>query len=359
MKAAVLTGPGRVEIREVPKPAVQSPDDVLLRTAVAGLCGSDLHYFTNEKVGSEAVTYPAVVGHECSAVVEGVGPEVRKVKPGDRVAVEPSISCGTCDRCLAGRENICRRIRFLGHPGERDGCLAEYFVMPEKCCFPVPAEMSMAEAMLAEPLSIALHALQLAGGAPAREIAVLGSGPIGLSIVLAAKAAGAAEVLATDIVEARVEAARRAGAVWSGNASTTDVARAILDLKPLGLDAVYECSGAPEAIAQAVEVVKPGGRIYQVGIPMAETITYPAAKLRRREISIQHVRRQNRCLERAIALIGMKVVRIAWLASHAFKLADTEKAFAMAAGRTDGILKAAIVFDRRADGDPTDRTLQA
>ena len=345
MKAAVLIAPGRVEIREVPKPAIQSPDDVLLRTAVTGLCGSDLHYFTDEKVGSETVPYPVIVGHECSAFVEAVGPAVKTVKPRDRVAVEPSISCGTCDLCLAGRPNVCRRIRFLGHPGEMDGCLAEYIVMPEKCCFPIPPDMMMTEAMLAEPLSIAVHALQVTSGNPGRSIAVLGSGPIGLSVILAAKAAGVAEVLATDKVDARVDAARRAGAGWSGNASKMDVVRSILDLQPLGLDSVFECSGDPEAIAQTVEIVKPGGRIYQIGIPMAETIAYPAAKLRRREIAIQHVRRQNRCLERAIALIGMKVVRNAWLASHTFQLADTGKAFAMASGRTDGILKAAITFD--------------
>lgn len=345
MKAAVLTGVRSVEIRDVPKPKLESPDDVLLRTAVAGLCGSDLHYFTHEKIGREAVPYPVIVGHECAAVVEAVGPAVKKVRPGDRVAVEPSISCGTCDLCLADRSNLCRRIAFLGHPGEKDGCLAEAFVMPEKCCLPVPPGLTMTEAMLAEPLSIAVHALGLAGGIAGQAIAVLGSGPIGLSVVLAARASGVAEVLATDIVEARVEAARRAGAAWSANAATTDVVGAILGRQPNGLEAVFECSGDPAAIEQAVDIVRPGGRIYQIGIPLSERVSYPAAKLRRREIAVQNVRRQNRCLERAIALVAMKVVPIAWMASHVFELDETGRAFAMAADRTDGLLKAAIVLE--------------
>jgi L-iditol 2-dehydrogenase len=345
MKAAVLTGIREVEVREVPKPALKAGDDVLLRMAVAGLCGSDLHYFIADKIGAESVPYPALVGHECSAVVEAVGPGVKRIKPGTRVAIEPSISCGSCDRCLAGRSNLCRRLQFLGHPGERDGCLAEYIVMPEKCCFPIPPEMTMTEATLAEPLSIAVHALQLANGAPGRTIAVLGSGPIGLSVILAAKAAGVAEVYATDIVDARVEAARRAGAVWADNADKTDVVRAIMDRHPLGLDAVFECSGDQAAVDQAAEIVKPGCRIFQIGIPMTESISYPASKMRRKEITIQNIRRQNRCLERAITLIGMKVVKIAWIASHTFALAETGRAFAMAADRTDGILKATIAFD--------------
>ncbi len=161
MKAAVLTGMRSVEVRDVPDPKIQAPDEVLLRTAVAGLCGSDLHYFIADKVGSEKVAYPAIVGHECAAVVESIGPAVKKVKPGDRVAVEPAISCGTCDQCRGGRPHTCRTVGFLGHPGEKDGCLAELFTMPERNFYPIPPTMTPAEAMLAEPLSIALHALQL------------------------------------------------------------------------------------------------------------------------------------------------------------------------------------------------------
>jgi L-iditol 2-dehydrogenase len=345
MKAAVLTGVGRVEVRDVPRPVLRAEDDVLLRTSVAGLCGSDLHYYLSDTVGGERVHYPAVVGHECAAVVAEAGPRARRVRPGDRVAVEPSISCGTCDQCRAGRMNTCRTIGFLGHPGEKDGCLAEYFVMPERNCLSLPAGVSPTEGMLAEPLSIALHALQLAGHSPGRSIAVLGSGPIGLSLILAARAARVPEVYATDRVEARVEAGRRAGAVWTGNPDREDVVRSVLSAQPLGLDAVFECSGDPAALDQAIDLVKPGGRIFIVGIPLVERVGLPFRVLRRKEIALQNVRRQNQCFERALGLIADGSIDVAWLATHAFSLDEAARAFAVAAERLDGVLKAAIKFE--------------
>ncbi len=346
MLAAVLTAPGSVEVREVPRPEVEAGDEVLLRTSVAGLCGSDLHYFASDNVGGEHVSYPAIVGHECAAVVEEVGSKVRRVKPGDRVAVEPAISCGTCDQCRAGRMNTCRTIGFLGHPGEKDGCLAEYFVMPERNCLHLPAGLTATEGMLAEPLSIALHALQLAGHSPGRSIGVLGSGPIGLSLILAARAAGAPEIFATDKVEARVQAGRRAGAGWAGNPDREDIVRSILSAQPLGLDAVFECSGDPAALDQAIDLVRPGGRIFIVGIPLVERVALPFRVLRRKEILIQNVRRQNLCLEPALRHIADGSIDVAWLATHTFPLDEAARAFAVASERMDGVLKAAIKFER-------------
>ncbi len=344
MKAAVLTGVRRVEVRDVPAPEIRAEDDVLLRTAVAGLCGSDLHYFISDKVGSEAVKYPAIVGHECAAVVEAVGPAVTRLKIGDRVAVEPAISCGHCDQCRSGRPNTCRTVGFLGHPGEKDGCLAELFVMPERNLFPIPEGMSPAEAMLAEPLSIALHAIQLGGGAPLSSAAVLGTGPIGLCVVMGLQVGGLRTIFATDRSEARVKAAVRAGASWSSNPDREDVVKAILEKQPLGMDAVFEVSGDPAAIDQAAELAKPGGTIFQIGIPLAERVSTLYASLRRKEITIKHVRRQNRCLEKALLLISRKHIDAAWLASHTFPLDEAQRAFATAADRTDGVLKAAISF---------------
>ncbi len=344
MKAAYLTGVRSVEIREIPQPDLRKDDDVLLRTAVAGLCGSDLHYFISDRVGSESVAYPAVVGHECSAVVEAVGRAVKRFKPGDRVAVEPSISCGECDQCRSGRPHTCRSIGFLGHPGERDGCLAEFFVLPERNLFPLPETMTMIEAMMVEPLSIALHARSLAGGWIGPAVGVLGAGPIGLSLIQVLKIEGYGKTYAADRSDARAAAAVRAGAAWSGNPEREDVAREIMKREPLGLDAVFEVSGDPEAIEQSFDLVKPGGWIYQIGIPLAERISYPSAKLRRKEVGIRHVRRQNRCLKRGLLLIEAKHLDVAWIATHMFKIEDAGKAFATAADRTDGVLKASIVF---------------
>jgi len=345
MKAVVLTGVGRVEVRDVSKPEIKAPDDVLLKTTVAGLCGSDLHYFVADRVGGEKVAYPAIVGHECSAIVEAVGPAAARVKPGDRVAVEPAISCGTCDQCLGNRPHTCRNLGFLGHPGERDGCLAEYFVMPARNCIPLPAGMTMTEAMLAEPLSIALHAFRFWSGGANRTMAVLGSGPIGLCVLLAARQNGVREIYATDKVEERAETARKAGAAWTGNPDREDIVRSILASRPLGLDAVFECCGDQAALDQAVELLKPGGILIFVGIPLAERVSFPSGRIRRKEIRIQNVRRQNRCLERALDLVGAGKLDLNFLATHAYKIEDAQKAFETAAYRRDGALKVSIAFE--------------
>jgi L-iditol 2-dehydrogenase len=345
MKAVVLTGVGRVEVRDVPKPEIKAPDDVLLKTAVAGLCGSDLHYFVADRVGGETVAYPAIVGHECSAVVEAVGSSAAGLKPGDRVAVEPAVSCGTCDQCRGGRPHTCRNLGFLGHPGEKDGCLAENFVMPARNCIPLPAGLTMTQAILAEPLSIALHAFRFWAGSANRTMAVLGSGPIGLCVLLEARQNGVREIYATDKVDERAEAALKAGAAWAGNPDRQDIVRDILARRPLGLDAVFECCGDQAALDQAVELLKPGGTLIFVGIPLIERVSFPSGRIRRKEIRIQNVRRQNRCLEHALDLVGAGKIDLNFLATHTFEAEDAQKAFETAAFHLDGALKVSIAFE--------------
>ncbi len=344
MKAAVMTGVGRVEIRDVPRPPLKNADDILLKTTRVGLCGSDLHYFITDRVGGEKVAYPAVVGHECAAVVEAVGRDVTRLKPGDRVAVEPAISCGVCDQCRSGRLNTCRQIRFLGHPGEMDGCLAEYFVVPERNGLKLPTSISPTQAVLAEPLSIALHAIQFWPGDRTQTIAVLGTGPIGLCVLIAARWKGIRDLFATDKVKERTEAARHAGAFWAGNPDREDIVRAILTQRPLGLDAVFECCGDQAALDQAVELLKPGGTLVFVGIPLEERVSFPSRVIRRKEIRIQNVRRQNRCAEKAIDLVARGDVDIDFLATPAFPLEEAQAAFETAAYRKAGALKTMIAF---------------
>jgi L-iditol 2-dehydrogenase len=344
MKAAVLTGVGRINVLDVPKPEITAPDDVLLKTSVAGLCGSDLHYFVADRVGGEKVAYPAIAGHECSAVVEAIGGAVTDLKPGDRVAVEPAISCGTCDQCRSGRPHTCRNLGFLGHPGERDGCLAEYFVMPARNCIKIPVGMTMVEAMLAEPLSIALHAYRFWAGGADQTIAVLGSGPIGQCVTMTARMNGVREIYATDKVMERAATALKAGAVWSGNPDREDIVKAILARRPLGLDAVFECCGDQAALDQAVELLKPGGTLVFVGIPLTERVSFPSGRIRRKEIRIQNIRRQNKCLEPALDLIARRKIDPNFLSTHSFRVDDAQKAFETAAYRRGGALKISIVF---------------
>jgi L-iditol 2-dehydrogenase len=342
MKAAVLTGRRRIEISEVPEPLLAKETDILIRVEATGICGSDVHYYSEGRIGNQVVEYPFVVGHECAGVVVEVGRAVTRLKPGDRVAIDPAVVCGLCDQCLAGRPNTCRNLRFLGTPGQMPGCLSDVIVMPEQNCHLLSQGMSMIEGALVEPLSIGVYSLKLLAGPLPEKIAILGAGPIGLAVLLAAKAAGVRVVYMTDKIEARVQASRRAGADWSGNPERSDIVARILAAEPGLLDAVFECCGDQAALDQAVDLLKPGGKLLIVGIPVSDRVSFDVHKLRRKEISVLNVRRQKHCFPEAIQLIKNQKADVRFMATHEFSLDDAGKAFELVAGYRDGVIKAII-----------------
>ena len=342
MKAAFLTGIRKIETREVPDPTLGRDTDVLVRVGAVGVCGSDVHYYSEGRIGDQVVRHPFVVGHECAGTVEKVGPSVRRLKPGDRVAVDPAVVCGVCDQCLAGRPNTCRRLLYLGTPGQLPGALSERLVMPEANCYPLPAGMTLEEGALVEPLSIALHGLKLAGDSAPDTAAVLGAGPIGLCVLLAARAAGVGTVYVTDKIDGRVAVAWTAGATWAGNPGREDIVDRIKSFAPGGLEAVFECCGDQSAVDQAVELLRPGGRLFIIGIPAGDRISFDAHALRRKELSLHNVRRQRFCVREAVDLIRNKQVDVSFLATHRFALEDARRAFELAAGYRDGVLRAII-----------------
>jgi L-iditol 2-dehydrogenase len=342
MKSAVLTGIRKIELREVPDPQLRKETDVLLRIGVAGLCGSDIHYYLTDRIGNQIVQYPFTPGHECVAVVEKVGSAVKRVKPGDRVAIDPAVSCGKCDQCLRGRSNTCLNLLFMGFPSQLPGCLSEFIIMPEKNCYPIAEQMSLRQAALVEPLSIAVYAVDLLYNLKAETIGILGSGPMGLSVLLAARLAGISRVYVTDKIDERLKAARNAGADWAGNPDKSDIVADILKQEPSLLDAVFECCGDQEALDQAIEILKPGGKLMILGIPLSERISFDISKLRRKEICIQNVRRQNKCTQAAIDLIQNRQVEMDFMATHFFTLEETTKAFELVSGYGDGVIKAMI-----------------
>lgn len=342
MKAAFLTGVRALEVREAPMPRITKDDDVLVRSRAVGVCGSDLHYYLSDAVGGDVVRYPYIPGHECAGTVEAVGPGVARVKPGDTVVIEPAVSCGACDQCRSGRPHTCRKLLFLGHYGELTGGMAEYVLAPERNCVPLPAKMTAVQGALAEPLSIALYAAGLAGSVRGKTAAVLGTGPIGLCVIMALKADGSGPVCATEIADARSRAALTAGADWVGNPGGEDVVAGILARESLGLDLVFECCGEPSALDQAVALLKPGGTLVVVGIPLEPRVSFESGKLRRKEIRVQSVRRQNKCLEKAVAMIHTGRIKADFLATHLFKLEEARQAYETAAARSDGVIKAIV-----------------
>jgi L-iditol 2-dehydrogenase len=337
----VLAGIRKIEIVDQPVPTLQHPTDVLLRILRVGICGSDLHYYTQGRIGDQIVQFPFCIGHECSAVVADMGSQVTQFKPGDRVVVDPSVSCGVCDQCQIGHFHTCRKVRFLGCPGQLEGCLCDYLVMPEDCCYRAKG-LTEDQAALVEPLSIGHYAVQLSGGLKGKKIGILGCGPIGLSVLLSAQVAGASAVYVTDRLDYRLEAARKQGATWTGNPDRTDIVREIIQREPLELDVLFECCGQQTAFNQALEICKPMGRIVIVGIPEADRSSFAVHDARRKGITFVNVRRQNECIEPVIDLIHEGRINPDFMVTHRFSLDQADRAFEVLADYRDGVIKAVV-----------------
>ena len=347
MKAVLLTGIRKLELREVPDPVLREDSDVLIKVRAVGVCGSDIHYYTSGRIGNQVIKFPFVIGHECSGTIEKVGKKVRRLKPGDRVALEPAVSCGTCDQCLNGREHTCRRLLFLGCPDQIPGSLSQYIVLPEKNCYRIGDKTSLEEAVLAEPLSIGIYAVKLSQVSNISSAAILGAGPIGLSVLCVSISQGIKSIYVTDKIDDRLCAAKNLGASWIGNPDKVDIVKEVSRLHPQGVDVVFECCGEQEAINQAVNLLKPGGKLMIVGIPTLDLLSFEIHTLRRKEICIQNVRRQNRCLQPALDLLEHHDTYSKNLLTHQFPLAEAAKAFELVEGYRDKVVKAIIKLEKK------------
>ena len=342
MKSMALTGLGKMDMIQEPEPVRTKETDVLVKVTHVGVCGSDMHLYDEGHVGDSWVEYPFVIGHEGTGIIEEVGDGVKHLKAGDRIAIEPAQPCGACDQCLAGRPHTCRSLTFLGSPGQAAGILSEKIIIPGHCCYPLPDHLDNDRACLAEPLSISIWAVDLSGTSPDTSIAILGSGPIGMCVLLYARHLGIKNIYLTDLIDDRLMKARKAGASWTGNPDKEDIVSLIHALEPLGLDVIFDCCGKQEAMDQAVELIKPGGKIMIVGIPEFDHWLFATDKTRRKEVCIQNVRRQNGRLQKAIDLIADGRVDTDQLITHRFPLPRTGEAFALVNDYRDGVMKALI-----------------
>ncbi|MBN1302577.1 MAG: alcohol dehydrogenase catalytic domain-containing protein [Melioribacteraceae bacterium] len=343
MKAAVLIGIRNFEIQEIPEPKIVNDNDVLIRIKMVGVCGSDIHYYTTGRIGSQIVKYPFIVGHEAAGVVEQVGSKVTRVKPGQKIAIDPAISCGKCDQCLAGRENTCRELVFMGNPKERNGALCEYIVHNENSCYPVSESITFEQAVMSEPLAIAVYAVDGTRNKAGSNIGIFGAGPIGMSVFHVLRTTDAGNIYVTDKIKERLDFAQQLNPAWSGNPA--DAVMEIKNREAEGLDVVYECSGDPDVFDQAAELLKPGGILSIIGIPEVDRISLPVHEMRRKEITIINVRRQSGSTQKAIDLLEGNRVSIDSMASHHYQLEDTQAAFDLVAGYRDGVMKAMISLD--------------
>ena len=340
----ILTGIRQMAMADVPYPVINNPKDVKIKMTALGICGSDIHYYTDGKIGSQQVKYPFTVGHECAGIVVETGRDVTKVKPGDKIAIEPAMPCHQCDQCLQGRQHTCREIRFLGCPGQAEGALSEYIVMPEENCFILSGNLSADHGAISEPLAIGIYSVKKSGNIKGTSIGILGYGPIGMSVFLAAKAMNADRIFVTDKIGERLSIASKEGAAYTGNPLKTNIVEEIRQKEPLGLDTVFECCGQQDALDQAVDLLKPGGRIMIAGIPEFDQWSLNVEDTRRREIMLQFIRRQVDCTEIALEMMKSGRIDIKNMVTHRFPFARTKEAFDLVAEYRDGVMKAMIDF---------------
>lgn len=343
MRVAKVMGPRSIQLGEAPVPT-PGPGEALVRVTAVGICGSDLQYYAHGRIGDLEFNAGHVLGHEVAGVVEALGPGTDGPAPGSAVVVDPAIHCGRCRFCAAGHPNLCESLRFFGSPPVF-GAFCDYVAHPTHLLLPLPAGTRPAVAAAIEPLGVAIHAVDLAHLALGDTVAVLGCGPIGLLIAQVAQLAGAANVVATEPL-----AHRRAVAATFGVAVAIDphresaVQRILDETDGVGVDVVFETAGSPEATAEAVRVLRPGGTLVLLGYWKHDQVTLPGITAMRKGLTIRFVRRMKNTFPRAIDLVRHGSVDLSALISHEFPLDDIAGAFARAEARAPDVIKAVVVM---------------
>ena len=314
MKVLRLYSQNDLRLSDEPVP-VPGPGEALVRVKTVGICGSDIHWVGEGGIGDASVTQPLVLGHEFAGVITS------GARQGERVALDPAITCHSCSYCLDGKPNLCKNIRFAGH-GPQDGGLRETIAWPEECLVPLPDRLSDSEGAMLEPLGVAIHAVDLSNIKPGMTVGVFGCGPIGLLIIQVARLAGASHVYASEPLTHRREAAYTFGAMEWSPGDEVEVA--------------FEAAGEDAAVADALTSIQPGGRVVMIGIPSNDRTTFPATLARHKELTIQLVHRMKFTYPRAIQMVESGKIDVRSLVSHHFPLEQSQEAF-RTAGRRAGL----------------------
>jgi L-iditol 2-dehydrogenase len=338
MRVSVLTAPRTIELEDRPEPE-PGPHDVVVRVASVGVCGSDVHYYQEGRIGPFVVEAPLVLGHEAAGEVVALGAQASRHELGARVSIEPGVPDFTCPQCLAGRYNLCPNMRFYATP-PIDGAFAEYVVIHEAFAHPVPESVSDDAAALLEPLSVGLWACQKTGVAPGERVLVNGAGPIGLVSVQSALAYGATEVVVADVNPHRLAVAEAIGAT-----RTIDVRETPLHElgDEIAADALLECAGVPAATASALHGLGRGGRAVLVGSG-SHDVPLPLMRIQAYELQLYGLFRYANTWPVAIDLVAAGRVDLDRLVTGRYTLEQTEEA--LTAGERDATSIKAIVSPR-------------
>ena len=332
MKAVVLAEPLHfvVEERQQPEPG---PGEALLRVRAVGICGSDQHAYQGQQ---PFLTYPRVLGHEVCVEVVALGPTTTGYEIGQRVVVDLVINCGQCYPCRIGRPNCCVKVQVMGV--HVDGGMAEFLTAPLARLYPVPVDLTDDEAALIEPMTIGCQAVARGEVAADETVLIIGSGPIGLVCLLAARARGA-RVIATDLLDSRLQLARELGAEATVNAERDSLPEALAELTHgEGANVVIEAVGVPATVESAIESVSAAGRVVLLGLGQKPVSFVPAALIRK-EMDIRTSRMSARRFPEALRLVAAEHLPLARLITHRMLLASAADAFDLLARRPDEACK--------------------
>lgn len=322
MKVLRLHGATDTRLQDEPMP-VPASGETLLQVRAVGICGSDLHWLSEGGIGDAQLVHPLVLGHEFAATTDS----------GERVAVDPAISCGQCEMCQSGHPNLCPRVVLAGH-GAQDGALREFMSWPTSRLFRLPDSLTFADGAMLEPLGIALHSVDLGKIRVGMTIGVFGCGPIGLLILQLARLEGATTLIATDRLPHRADAARRFGAqhpLLAGDKDELPEIRSATNGR--GVDIAFEVAGDQDAVDVAFSAVRIGGTVVLAGIPPDDHTAFQASVARRKGLTIKMVRRMKHTYPRAIRLVETGLIDVRSLVTHRFPLTRGIEAFEVARRR--------------------------
>jgi L-idonate 5-dehydrogenase len=332
--AVVIHAPHDLRVEEMAVPELQ-PHEVEVRVGAGGICGSDLHYYHDGGFGTVRLKEPMVLGHEIAGTVTAVGSGVAGLRAGDKVAVDPSRACGRCRYCLQGLANQCLDMRFYGSAmrfPHVQGGFRQRLVAEERQCVPVSADLPLEKAAFAEPLAVCLHAVNRAGPLLGKRVLVTGAGPIGMLTLLAARYAGAAEVVITDVADAPLALARRIGADEAINVASDSDAMARFTADKGVFDVMFEASGNPLALRQGVDCVRPRGIAVLIGVGGEANLMLNV--LVAKEVELRGTFRFDREFAWAVQAIAMGRIDPSPLLTEVIPLQEANAAFDLASDRS-------------------------
>lgn len=340
---AILYGINDIRLEQTP---IEEPngDEVLLEMGCVGICGSDVHYLVKGRIGDFVVRKPMIIGHESAGIVAKIGSNVKNLKVGDRVAIEPGVSCRVCKFCKEGRYNLCKDMVFCATPPVH-GSLRRFYKHAADFCFKLPDHITLSEGALLEPLSVGVHACKRASVDIGSKVLVLGAGPIGLVTLLVAKAMGATKVVVTDLVQARLDMAMNLGAdgtyLVRNDVSEADTVREIHTIFGEEPNKTIDACGAQSSIRTAILATRSGGVVVLVGMGAAE-VQIPLINALVREVDIRGVFRYANDYADALDLLASGKINVKPLITHNYKLEDTVKAFETSKSGHSDVIKVMI-----------------